>query len=182
MAATCSTPPTSTADICHEWLRDVIGCDNIVQEHCLRVYTLGLSHCANQSCHTPLETQVGWKFVISEPSGATVIADLTVASPDARPEVVGIARNDICGYVQKCIQGVAGMPEASQGHYELRWLSIPGLLLECLWWMALNDSPDLVMPVRGLDEAFEMRRLYSMPEFLELVRPSALEWLAGKDE
>ena len=61
--------------------------------------------------------------------------------------------------------------------FQPRFLEIPGLNVSAVWLKALDGQADTVIPVDPVPRFLSGRRSYTLREFLELARGSAIERL-----
>jgi hypothetical protein len=139
------TPPEKVIQSCHEELLDMAGCAGIVEEHVLPTYVIGLQEsCTGSMLGAGFTEMVGWKFVVATSDGHTFMADLKAVDDGADGEVLATTDSD---YARKILQAVReidtvflrtiGLPAPA---YDLRWLSIPSILVEGLWLHATEDG------------------------------------------
>ncbi len=145
MPRTPYTPPAQVVKCCREGLQDIAGCSAIVEEHVLPTYVIGLKECCTGGADGPGYAELsGWKFLITDRHDHVFMADLMAVDDGADGGVLATADSD---YARKILQAVRdidsvfletiGMPAPT---YELRWLSIPSILVEGLWLHATEDG------------------------------------------
>jgi len=120
---------------------------------------------------------MAWRFYAGSPRGPAV--SLTVGEParGAKPRMTSMSHGQ---YVQKAfheVHQVEGIPQVKRHNYELRRLTVPGVL-GGLWLASPTGSGDLVLPYATQLHGLKRMRSYKAETFLEIVRAYARKRLA----
>lgn len=121
------------------------GCAGIVEEHVLPTYVIGLHECcAGSALEAGYTEMVGWKFVVAKSDGHTFMADLKAVDDGADGEVLATTDSDYACKIMRAIRDIDAVFLETIGQpapaYELRWLSIPSILVEGLWLHATEEG------------------------------------------
>jgi hypothetical protein len=143
-----------------------------VEEHVLPTYVIGLHECcAGSALEAGYTEMVGWKFVVAESNGRTFMADLKAVDDGADGEVLATTDSD---YARKILQAVReidtvflrtiGLPAPA---YDLRWLSIPSILVEGLWLHATEEGEtSWVNPLMSLSNQMRDISLFTFDDLV----------------
>lgn len=145
MPRTTYVPPVKVRKCCHEGLTDIAGCTSFVEEHALPAYTIGLHECCSAEANSHgYAKPAGWKFLVAEGNGRVFMADLVASPCGTNAEVVSTSDSKYARSVMEEIRGIDQLFQSTLGLpspvYELRWLSIPSILLEGLWLHAVEGE------------------------------------------
>ncbi|HTR34697.1 MAG TPA: hypothetical protein VMH80_02270 [Bryobacteraceae bacterium] len=148
---------------------------------CHWVFTLALPELLGNGGGIAKAKAAGWRFLASS-GNDTAAAELSEPPPGGRPlKVRSFARGPQFLQAIHAAREVEGLPQASDQHYELRVLRVPGLLMEGFWLKAQGTGEDYVVPYVVPEGQREYRRVLSMSEFLNTVRPLAEAAIAFDD-
>ena len=136
-------PPAQVVECCHQGLADLSGCSQIVVEYLLPAYVIGLHECCAGSTQVAgLTEMAGWKFLAGDRAGRDFMTDVMLTEGGADGEVISTSDS---GYACKIMRAIGGVDAAFQRaigepppDYELRWLSVPSILVEGLWLHAVQ--------------------------------------------
>jgi len=78
--------------------------------------------------------------VIGNRSGQALSATVS------QDKLVGLSRGPAVTAALNAARELRTLPEAANSAYQIRLLTIPGLLTESFWLKSLGDKPDLIVP------------------------------------
>ncbi len=116
--------------------------DNLRQQQYWQwTFTLGLEELAKANAKLP-GAAVGWRYVIGDGSGQALSATV-----DSKNKLVGLSRGPAVSSSLNVASELRTLPEAAEDDYEIRLLTIPGLLTEAFWLKSKdNKKSDLIVP------------------------------------
>ena len=135
-------------------------------------FTIGLEELAKEQVRLPA-TAVGWRYIIGNRLGQALSATV-----DSNDKLVGLSRGPAVTAGLRVARELKTLPEAADGKYEIRLLTIPGLLTEAFWLKSLDGKPDLIVPF-STEQELRLGYPYSIEKFLKIMRPLAEDWLRG---
>ena len=147
--------------------------DNLRQQQYWQwTFTLGLEELAKANAKLP-DAAVGWRYEIGDGSGQALSATV-----DSKNKLVGLSRGPAVSSSLSVASELRTLPEAAEDDYEIRLLTIPGLLTEAFWLKSLDNKPDLIVPF-STAQKLRLGHPYHSEVFLNIMRPLAKDWLAG---
>jgi hypothetical protein len=160
MALHVPAPPTEAADSVHNTLRafadngafrlpalrNATGPLELAQPH--QVFTLGLADLAAGG-GLEAATPTGWRYLVQEGDNVLASAETVATGPGGGQVFSAFNEGRFVASTAEAIQAAQATPQVSQGNYELRLLSVPGLHVMALW---LHDTQgtagtDLLVPL-----------------------------------
>jgi hypothetical protein len=167
-------PPKEAIDDIDAFLQpgDPSPSDLRQQQYWQWTFTLGLEELAKDNAQLP-GAPVGWQYVIGNRSGQALSATV-----DASNKLVGLSRGPAVTAALNAARELKTLPEAADSDYEIRLLTIPGLLTEAFWLKSLEGKPDLIVPFSTAQE-LRLGHPYPIEKFLKIMRPLAKDWQAG---
>ena len=180
MAIAYDSCSDETMRICREALADVLGCQGIRDEHSLPAYVIQLEDCrADGGCEPALIRRTGWKYLAMDANGKALCCDVEEAPGAQQAEVDAVSEGVDA---VRALQSLDELIELEEGVYEVRWVSVPGLLVSGFWLKSTTPGgPDLVAPLRVLQEELAAKQFFPLEEFIGIVRSMATERLAYND-
>ena len=150
------------------------------QEHYIPSYRMNLEDAANGREAASAAVLTGWLALLQSGSH-TIQVDVGQSAGSYSPQVGSVAVMDRQGSAggqadrpQACLYGLLeaqGLPEMD--FCELRFLTIPGLLFQGFWLRSNNPKERCrISPLFFLEECVK-DQVYTMPEFLAVIRPFA---------
>src|SRR5262249_39376670 len=140
--------------------------------HPLQVYTLKLENLVKDSAIAGAE-MAGWRFLAGGQLGPPVAGHLTTSDKDSGWKMTSLSRGPrIADFLQAAIKLIALVPpleDLQSQRYELRMLSIPGLLIEAFWLKSPAGDKDYVVPYNALSGELIEKRVVPMDEFLRTI-------------
>jgi hypothetical protein len=135
------------------------------------VYVLGLEPLKNGQFGEP--TLVSWRILMGFGSANGLYATVTSRDGD-QAEFSGLSRGPKAALTLAANQNVRQLPQATE-NYELRLLSIPGLLTEAFWLKWVSDEPDkdVILPFSTAQKELQLWHRYSRQTFAEAAQKSA---------
>ena len=125
-------------------LRNPPGTLALAQPH--QIFSLGL---ADLSAGKGLEAAkpTGWRYLVQ--SGENALASAETAVTPAGSEHVFSAFNSgsLVASTVEAIRTAQGLPQVSQGSFELRLLRVPALYFTALWAHAAQGTNDVLIPL-----------------------------------
>jgi hypothetical protein len=142
-----------------------------------KVYVLGLPQIVDGKPPTDV-LFVGWRYLVGIGPNVAVVV-LVSEDGNTAPAFAGISAGPITAKNVKASQDLAKLPNPPPGNYELRVLSIPGLLTDCFWLKSTAaDGSDWVVPFdTDVAELHEMNT-YPMDGFMSTLKVAAQARLA----
>jgi hypothetical protein len=134
--------------------------------------TLGLEELAKANTQL-LGAPVGWRYLIGNRNGQALAANI-----DADNKLVDLFRGPAVTAALNAARELKTLPEAADGKYQIRLLTIPGLLTEAFWLKSQDSKPDLIVPFSTAQE-LRLGHPYPVEKFLKIMQPLAEAWLAG---
>jgi len=142
-----------------------------------KVYVLSLDQIVNGPAPGD-DLFMGWRYLASiRPDIA--IAALAFQRPGGDASFTGITGGPQTAKAVRTAQELPTLPNPPDGVYELRLLSIPGLLTECFWLRSQGGGSDWVIPFDTVAPGVQEKQFYTMNAFLTLARPLASARLAA---
>ena len=180
MAITYDSCSDETRQICRDALTDILGCQGIGYEHSLPAYVIELADCQNEGgCESALVRRVGWKYLATDANGKALSCDVEEAPGAIQAKVDAVSED---ADAVTALQLLDELNELQQGVYEVRWVSVPGLLVYGFWLKSTTPGrPDLVVPLRVLQEELTAKQCSELAEFTGIVRKLAIERLGYND-
>ncbi len=144
--------------------------------HCAHpVYTVGLAQLANNEFPDACSCS-GWRFLINCRYGDGLCA--TVANQDGdQPEFFGISRGPQATVAVRAKSDLETLSDVkcTEHEHELRFLSVPGLLLDAFWLNSCDSDPgnDRIVPFFTARKEFQSMHAYAVSEFKKVAVPLA---------
>jgi hypothetical protein len=145
----------------------------------LEIHTLGLDDLAGGAGIAAAE-HAGWRFLAGGALSQPIAGDVIAPPGDRPPRLISVLHGP---QSPACLQIAFSLMARLEAHpnlldsYELRILSVPGLLVEAFWLKTPAAENDLVVPYRNLVTELEGKPVFTMGEFLSIVKPLAQEQL-----
>jgi len=144
-----------------------------------QVFTLDLKAAANNTGSID-PASAGWRFFAGTKVNKTVLGRVSRHGASHAWKLTSLFYGDRVwdAYTASLALDSAPPAQVATADYELRLLALPGLNLEAFWLEAKTPgSVDLVLPFPAapnqLIEALNGSPVYSMPDFLDAIRPVA---------
>jgi hypothetical protein len=142
----------------------------------LQVHTLRLDDLVRKADIASAK-KAGWRFLAGgKKLGQPVAADVTEPSQDIPPKMTSLSHGPQISEFLQAVLDLLPLVQAECGavdSYELRILSIPGILIEAFWLKSPAGDQDLVVPYRNLSRELKGKQVYPMDEFLRIIQPLA---------
>ena len=166
--------------VCSGALRDMFGCTELHGEFSIPAFVVSLEQCSGQGCQEAMITSVGYKFVAYDSNGKTTICDVDQTGDALETGCVAMgAQADLW---MDLVANLGQYAQTEHGDYEVRMLSVPGLLVDAIWLHSdSDDEMDLVIPAAPLDEQLKTEPLFDMDTFLDIIRDLSAERLRHSD-
>ncbi|HTM49833.1 MAG TPA: hypothetical protein VL285_14160 [Bryobacteraceae bacterium] len=149
----------------------------------LEIHTLGLQDLAGAAGIAAAE-HAGWRFMAGGALTQPIAGDVTVPPFNRPPKLISLMHGPQVPEFLHIAYSLMSRLEAQPNRldtYELRILSVPGLLVEAFWLKTPDVETDLVVPYRNLVSELEGKPVFTMTEFLSIVKPLAAERLQFDD-
>ena len=120
---------------------------------------------------------IGARVFVSYKDQKPISCEMTVPELYGSTEIRSLTRGSTPEQALALIDIASTLPEVMQDDYELRILSIPGLLLEAFRLRSLTGKRDLIMPLVVLNPRLKDKIAFPVDEFFEILHPYALKRL-----
>lgn len=145
--------------------------------HCAHpVYTVGLAKLANNEFANACSCS-GWRFLINCRYGDGLCATVAGQEDKDQPEFFGISRGPQATVAVRAKNDLETLPDVkcTDKNHELRFLSIPGLLLDAFWLNSCDRDPgnDRIVPFFTARKEFQSMHAYPVSEFMKIAAPLA---------
>jgi hypothetical protein len=144
------------------------------------VFTVGLQDLA-EGAGLSAARSTGWRLLSTAPSGSVAAGEVSVPTGGGAPRMAGITEGPAVAEIVTAEDKLNDLPEVQGGDYELHSLDIPSLLIEAFWLKSRSEAGDLVVPIRALIPQLQAMRAYPVADFLEIVKPLAIQRLQFDD-
>ena len=169
-----------TRQVCTSALGDMFGCTGLHDEFSLPAFVIGLEQCSEEGCQETMIERAGFKYLALDSGGKSTLCDVDEL-PDAL-ETGCVAMGAQADLVMEMVKQLDRYPGAEQGQYEVRWLSVPGILVEGFWLKSgSEEKPCLVIPVAPLAEELQAKPVFDLPEFVCIIQTLAAERMRHSD-
>jgi hypothetical protein len=148
-----------------------------------QVFTLGLVPLSEGRKLEDNVTSVSWRFLINSSSGGGLYATVAARAGE-QPKVTGVSRGPKAVIALQANQDLRKLRQAdtNEQKYELRLLTVPGLLTEAFWmkWIPDDAEKDLIVPFFTSQKLVPMHA-YSIDEFVGIAGPLAQARLRAEE-
>jgi hypothetical protein len=155
--------------------------------HPLQVYTLKLENLENLVRDSVIAgaKMAGWRFLAGGELGAPVAGHVSMSAEGQGWKMTNLSHGPpIAEFLQAVLRLaplIEQIVELQAQNYELRMLSIPGLLIEAFWLKSPAGDRDYVVPYNALSGELLEKPFLKMDEFLRTIGKLAGERLKFKD-
>lgn len=158
----------------------MFGCGGLHDEFSLPAFVIGLEQCSEEGCKKAMVEHAGYKYLAVDSGGKSTLCDVD-ESPD-RLETGCVAMGAQADLVMEMVKNLDRYEEAEEGDYEVRWLSVPGLLVEGFWLKSGSEEKScLVIPVAPLAEELQTKPVFDLSEFVSIIETLATERMRHSD-
>lgn len=135
------------------------------------VYALGLRQIVNGPAPGD-NLFVGWRYLLNlgDNFGAATDVDQPVGGT---PVYAGVSYGPTIAKAVSAAQLIETVPGIPGAAYEVRFLTIPGVLTDALWLRATAPAADWIVPYDTPVKALQEMSPYSMTSFLQILLPFA---------
>ena len=117
---------------------------------------------------------VGWRYLYLRGPNDGVAADVDQISGGS-PFYAGVAYGPKIAQAWTAAQNIGSVPGIPDGTYEVRFLTIPGILTDSLWLKVTSGGSDWVVPYDTIAPSVSETDAYPMSDFLRAVLMFATE-------
>jgi hypothetical protein len=143
-----------------------------VQVYHLPVGSLGLAELAAGATLADIVSS-GCRFLASWPDGTCTSCEMTDPTIYGNAEFRNFTTDHFAVSAIARIAEARDLKKVQSGHYELHFLSIPGIYLEALHLLSTEKGSDLVLPVVSPDPEFSADAVSDAAKFLAIARARA---------
>lgn len=120
---------------------------------------------------------VGWRYLVRANSESIATSEVAVGQDGEPSEFAQLNGGPFVRSTERIFDEVSGIPEVSEGTYEVRMLRMPALYVMALWLRGIEGHDDLVMPLEPAPSFLNPRHTYHEGEFLDALAGPARERL-----
>jgi hypothetical protein len=157
-------PPAQAINVALDFLQKKTGSQ--------KVYVLGLQQIADGQ--GPAEQNLaGWRFLTDIAPDLATASEVRMTSDDQPPVFANLSYGPRIAKAVAASGTIETLADLPQGNFELRLLSIPGLLTDAFWLRSADGSNDYVAPYDTVNQGLQEFYVYRMDDFLNIIRPRA---------